>query len=119
MDRNKNSSLLVFAGCAVATREGGVDRNRPPLLGPILPLTVATREGGVDRNNYFLKNDAIIKVATREGGVDRNSLASTQAKLFGRSPPARVAWIETAISQKWTKRTTVATREGGVDRNQP
>ena len=34
---------------------------------------VATREGGVDRNvQLLIRQKALICVATREGGVDRN-----------------------------------------------
>ena len=44
------SSLLMQAGCRVATREGGVDRNYA--LGVSVGReAVATREGGVDRNS--------------------------------------------------------------------
>ena len=58
------------------------------------------------------------EVATREGGVDRNAKSSSHGWTTNRSPPARVAWIETfapcACLQGWR---AVATREGGVDRN--
>ena len=56
---------------------------------------VATREGGVDRNLYqAIANNYLVTVATREGGVDRNfsqAITTAEATL---SPPARVAWIE-------------------------
>ena len=35
---------------AVATREGGVDRNDPVNVETKVSMIVATREGGVDRN---------------------------------------------------------------------
>ena len=78
-------------------------------------------------------------VATREGGVDRNYTRLIPIGKDGLSPPARVAWIETAMKQTksacstspparvaWietfrscsgTSLMVVATREGGVDRN--
>ena len=95
MDRNIKFFAKLFAACKVATREGGVDRNKLSIIshfdfGPSPParvawietticmqfqqkITVATREGGVDRN-FSLSTDAGIQgvVATREGGVDRN-----------------------------------------------
>ena len=102
----------------VATREGGVDRNKregscfyenkpsPParvawietliLHSIVFNLAVATREGGVDRNSstvYACLTQCT--VATREGGVDRNKALITLSD----SPHS------------------VATREGGVDRN--
>ena len=58
--------------------------------------TVATREGGVDRNNLLLSmEDEDEAVATREGGVDRNDCDRRMGVPAIRSPPARVAWIET------------------------
>ena len=36
---------------------------------------------------------------------------------IGRSPPARVAWIETTSIEIESGVISVATREGGVDRN--
>ena len=36
-------------------------------------------------------------VATREGGVDRNLPADDRGQRHRRSPPARVAWIETQL----------------------
>ena len=60
---------------AVATREGGVDRNIKIGFPIVYGHLVATREGGVDRNfpdrGWYLPP---LFVATREGGVDRNSL---------------------------------------------
>ena len=59
----------------------------------------------------------IILVATREGGVDRNNIDAVFCALNAGSPPARVAWIETAQVGKPEPVHVVATREGGVDRN--
>ena len=57
---------------------------------------VATREGGVDRNaGPFFPRARNLAVATREGGVDRNIIGGTMKSKDNRSPPARVAWIET------------------------
>ena len=57
-------------------------------------------------------------VATREGGVDRNHLTVTDTENPDRSPPARVAWIETGAGMVAALVAfSVATREGGVDRN--
>ena len=103
---------------AVATREGGVDRNfrrlkmqlenamsPPARVAWIETLArsrrsgigrVATREGGVDRNIYPADAMVAVKpVATREGGVDRNA-----------------SWMLFSVVAL-----RVATREGGVDRN--
>ena len=82
--------------CRVATHEGGVDRNmieNPPTFNI---SSVATHEGGVDRNDKweaaYVSNDT---VATHEGGVDRNTAMTTTTPTTPRSPPTRVAWIET------------------------
>ena len=80
----------------VATREGGVDRNKQTLPLDTGIDSVATREGGVDRNTTAMMHDALCdEVATREGGVDRNTLSSSAKYACISSPPARVAWIET------------------------
>ena len=89
------------------------------------PASVASREGGVDRNRDIMYNSAAKPVASREGGVDRNSRTGRRAaahRVFpvrdasrlprgGRgsqrrgtrtrsrgcvSPPARGAWIATS-----------------------
>ena len=79
---------------------------------------VATREGGVDRNLYRFLVDMVDIVATREGGVDRNVVDGRQVRHgLRRSPPARVAWIETLREDFPNSCRSVATREGGVDRN--
>ena len=79
---------------AVATREGGVDRNSLRML-CAKPTGVATREGGVDRNiNQTEKDIDELVVATREGGVDRNTKYLLFVPCGSLSPPARVAWIE-------------------------
>ena len=57
-------------------------------------------------------------VATREGGVDRNPERLPPCGAGWPSPPARVAWIETAeYAVTDLVVILVATREGGVDRN--
>ena len=56
-------------------------------------------------------------VATREGGVDRNCFMGGNGWNRNRSPPARVAWIETIRVIGSRPGGVVATREGGVDRN--
>ena len=57
MDRNSRELEFTRRHIPVATREGGVDRNRPILLAVEALRRVATREGGVDRNIYWiLKN---------------------------------------------------------------
>ena len=59
-------------------------------------LKVATREGGVDRNfGMVVDQEVSYLVATREGGVDRNCCCICKQPDGNRSPPARVAWIET------------------------
>ena len=57
MDRNYN---LVHRQPAVrvATREGGVDRNKICWQLSASPAHVATREGGVDRNRYYFDVEA-------------------------------------------------------------
>ena len=49
--------------------------------------------------------------------MDRNLLLQVRWMYDTKSPPARVAWIETCFSQTGNIRRLVATREGGVDRN--
>ena len=116
MDRNNKGEHSV-AVPAVATREGGVDRNclgithtrlgqsSPPARVAWIETNqdqncnsrelVATREGGVDRNvPAALEIREKAMVATREGGVDRNVQGDAVLVVAG-----------------------VATREGGVDRN--
>ena len=61
----------------------------------------------------------MLAVATREGGVDRNRRQNAMFRLIARSPPARVAWIETNFRHFAPQPNFVATREGGVDRNSP
>ena len=96
MDRNITISSRHCVCIAVATREGGVDRNNLWLLNtaqlpPSPPARVAwietlnrvsehkeekvaTREGGVDRNQRLSCRVPCDFVATREGGVYRNCL---------------------------------------------
>ena len=49
--------------------------------------------------------------------MDRNQGKGHDEKDAYKSPPARVAWIETPIGRPREKSSFVATREGGVDRN--
>ena len=49
--------------------------------------------------------------------MDRNSEQFENGGGGLKSPPARVAWIETVIISGIYCIATVATREGGVDRN--
>ena len=118
VDRNSRVRGRGNGASYVATREGGVDRNvrmvlnehfakeSPPArvawietngkTGTVREFAdVATREGGVDRNTSIDWSCDFWYVATREGGVDRNDIAEGEYKDFFRSPPARVAWIET------------------------
>ena len=111
-------SIPPLALWCVATREGGVDRNIEPMPLDRQPPIVATREGGVDRNHQkrFLAGSMIRSPPARVAWIETRSRRSPQP-LSHWSPPARVAWIETL---KWTINLigyTVATREGGVDRN--
>ena len=101
MDRNLTERAMDGI-LSVATREGGVDRNA--LHGWSDTSTrVATREGGVDRNVIGRVELAEAGVATREGGVDRNeSWLYNVGMPIGKSPPARVAWIETTM--KWVQK---------------
>ncbi len=55
MDRNDNLYIVVVTS-AVATREGGVDRNWLSARTFGFGSPVATREGGVDRNFVILKS---------------------------------------------------------------
>ena len=81
-------------------------------------MGVATREGGVDRNKDCLATDVQqVFVATRAGGVDRNTPITRTPTATCWSPPARVAWIETYPAARISLQVSVATREGGVDRN--
>ena len=49
--------------------------------------------------------------------MDRNVDAALLAADIQKSPPARVAWIETCEQLEGRTYKMVATREGGVDRN--
>ena len=49
--------------------------------------------------------------------MDRNQTHAAGHTHRARSPPARVAWIETGTIMGGRGTMTVATREGGVDRN--
>ena len=49
--------------------------------------------------------------------MDRNEKRDAEMQDKLKSPPARVAWIETGDALKAIKGGAVATREGGVDRN--
>ena len=49
--------------------------------------------------------------------MDRNVLSKFCIAHRTKSPPARVAWIETKKELDSTDYKIVATREGGVDRN--
>ena len=71
----------------------------------------------MDRNNLHLLLPFSPHVATREGGVDRNNGYIAELHKGERSPPARVAWIETKLAPCTEQEFFVATREGGVDRN--
>ena len=116
VDRNIRQQRTAIASSRVATREGGVDRNVTSEYNYAFHL-VATREGGVDRNTLWDEQTVRRLVATHEGGVDRNHPCPHSERRARRSPPARVAWIETRCqfcAQCWQN---VATREGGVDRN--
>ena len=95
-----SASPYLMQSSAVATREGGVDRNTqmvqdainggasPPARvawietstrnAPPQRRAVATREGGVDRNFFRGVFTAPVVVATREGGVDRNSTTGSR-----------------------------------------
>ena len=95
VDRNVVGPEIGRGGETVATREGGVDRNAR-LCGGNNAAAVATREGGVDRNYAGWRFVYWTYVATREGGVDRNGCYIHHNVATRRSPPARVAWIETS-----------------------
>ena len=57
---------------------------------------VATREGGVDRNVVMTADyEASIAVATREGGVDRNGIFGAPQTFAERHRPQGVAQIKT------------------------
>ena len=72
----------------------------------------------MDRNlSSVIGTMARSAVATREGGVDRNNPKGCRAYSAAKSPPARVAWIETDLDGMLKSIICVATREGGVDRN--
>ena len=73
-----------------------MDRNLDAVVDVTPAPCVATREGGVDRNDKKINALAARhSVATREGGVDRNIPDFSVSRYDPRSPPARVAWIET------------------------
>ena len=93
MDRNSLLMIDVMNGirsppARVAWIE--IPRKTPTQRKPM----VATREGGVDRNKTCLMIHTSADVATREGGVDRNKTCLMIHTSADTSPPARVAWIE-------------------------
>ena len=95
MDRNYKQAAAVNIR-AVATREGGVDRNPVELYGTNRGV-VATREGGVDRNRYLdLQTDySAMSPPARVAWIETGCICKMLAMPV--SPPARVAWIETKI----------------------
>ena len=119
MDRNSLCYQMQDLDREVATREGGVDRNAVGGYGGIVH-NVATREGGVDRNqNTVPSNLSFAKSPpARVAWIETPSRTESPAPTFP-SPPARVAWIETNKPAKRARLRLVATREGGVDRNCP
>ena len=56
MDRNIATHAQTRQSFGVATREGGVDRNKNSKKGCSDAQFVATREGGVDRNTALIKS---------------------------------------------------------------
>ena len=80
MDRNLKLEKTLVKD-EVATREGGVDRNKKMFDAIMQGNPVATREGGVDRNVCIPRWGARGRsVATREGGVDRNAMSRCQTQ---------------------------------------
>ena len=118
MDRNPDLPNHKLATVAVATREGGVDRNACG-PGPDPWPRVATREGGVDRNAKITGGDVVSSVSppARVAWIETLRPLTYSFHRAIKSPPARVAWIETLSLMPASVRFTVATREGGVDRN--
>ena len=85
----------------VATREGGVDRNKPPSGGAKLAFrSPPARVAWIETPKTSPAARAVCRVATREGGVDRNRGVAISGSAGQWSPPARVAWIETGIIDK-------------------
>ena len=71
MDRNKQY-IDGKRAAAVATREGGVDRNVACLyVLPLVRLSPPARVAWIEIQS-ILPHDLLAMVATREGGVDRN-----------------------------------------------
>ena len=65
----------------------------------MLDCIVATREGGVDRNMklHEFQKESNRSPPARVAWIETSSLVMSTASTV-RSPPARVAWIETALS---------------------
>ena len=123
----------------VASREGGVDRNRayvsaigsaivsPPARGAWIatcllddgsgPVGVASREGGVDRNRAGSPITGPENVASREGGVDRNVTSSAASATPRCRLPRGGRGSQHATFRSRRQHADVASREGGVDRN--
>ena len=78
---------------------------------------VATREGGVDRNYGRLSGKSCREMSPPARVAWIETRLSEPVKSVLPSPPARVAWIETQAKQNQYLIDQVATREGGVDRN--
>ena len=93
-----------------------MDRNFVPVV-TTLADAVASREGGVDRNL-----EAAHGLADPCGRLPRGGRGSQLSDLrvcqrVHLSPPARGAWIATSGLLCWSEVVGVASREGGVDRN--
>ena len=117
MDRNLRAfTSTVTIPASPPARVAWIETEKRPLKGS--SLVVATREGGVDRNKShsgksgsrlespparvaWIETEKLLQVwpgapvATREGGVDRNPARPGRRPGGPTSPPARVAWIET------------------------
>ena len=88
------ASLCALPGSWVASREGGVDRNRHLAIRRRFG-GVASREGGVDRNSRSRRAWTCSGVASREGGVDRNNSYTYWASAFVSVASREGAWIAT------------------------
>ena len=101
---------------AVASREGGVDRNS--LCGS-KGLRTAGRlpRGGRGSQRYQPHEGGVRLGRLPRGGRGSQRRAYPAQVRGGRSPPARGAWIATTGARLRRRLTGVASREGGVDRN--
>ena len=103
-------------GPAVASREGGVDRNTTSAASCGLPTSRLPRGGRGSQRVRVIGSEAMgLSPPARGAWIATTCLPSFLSCVW--SPPARGAWIATVDQVRASRHSCVASREGGVDRN--